>query len=245
MFGTCSHCERTFTKKYDEQIYCSVLCSNRSNLNHKNNVVLPSRYSEELAEFFGILLGDGSVTKYYMKIYLNLAVEREYASFVHSLAEKLFVGATVTLHYRPARGTAEVQISSVDVSRYLMSVGFDPKTRTIPSWITKNETYRYATTRGLFDTEGTMGIKYFSGKTKFSFYKQLTVTNTNPNILSFIKESLVRKGLRPSRTTKKNIYISNGLDIRKYMADIGSNNPKMLSKLQCQQIGKFTYGGVG
>ena len=208
------------------------------------SVRLPSGYSEELAELFGILLGDGSVTKYFTKVHLNFQLESEYSLFVKKLCQKLFPGSTVSRVPRQARGTWEVQISSIDVCTYLVKVGFDPKSRVIPSWIKGNRAFIRAAIRGLFDTEGTVSFKYYRGKSGDAFYKQLTVTNTNKNVLNFLEASLRGLGYRPNRNPKKNIYISNKLDIERYMRDIGSHNPKMLEKLGRIEKGTFSYGGL-
>lgn len=242
MLSLCKHCGREFKVRNRTQTFCSILCANRAHLNNKHsNLSLPKNHSEELAELFGILLGDGSVTKYFTKVFLNLAVEREYAPFVRSLFLKLFSGVPVSVWEKPNRGVIEVQISSVDVGAYLRNVGFDPKSRAVPVWIMRNPQFVKATLRGLFDTEGSVGIKYYHGKKKKSFYKQLTVTNINQNILTFLEEGLIANGLKPTLRSKKNIYISNGLDIQRYIDDIGSHNPKLLAKLHRRQIGEYVY----
>src|SRR5882672_8753331 len=113
MISACSYCSKAFEVRNNGQRFCSLLCSNRAHLNNKHaNVVLPTSYSRELAELFGILLGDGSVTKYFTKVYLNLAVERGYGAFVKSLFEGLFSGVPVSVFERPDRGVLEIQVSS-------------------------------------------------------------------------------------------------------------------------------------
>lgn len=201
-------------------------------------------YSVDLAELFGILLGDGSLTTYYAKVYLNMHSEGGYAFFVQDLFQRLFPGGTVARTKREARGTWEVQISSKEACGYLKKIGFDPKVRAIPTWILEDEAFITATIRGLFDTEGSVGIKYFKGKKENTFYKQLTVTNANKNILNFLVKSLIRNGFRPTKNSKNNIYISNRLDIKRYLEDIGSHNPKLLKKLTVQRIGMYTWRGA-
>jgi hypothetical protein len=61
-----------------------------------------------------------SVTRYYTKVYLHLIADRGYAPFVQKICKKLFKGASVSGAQRPAKGTEEVQISSRDVSKYLL-----------------------------------------------------------------------------------------------------------------------------
>src|SRR3989338_5222225 len=134
----CAYCGNLFEKKYNKQKFCSISCSNRYNLKHKTNFKKPLKYSEELAELFGILLGDGSVTKYYVKIYLNRIADKKYYPYIIKLSRKLFPNIPVTHKHRIQKGTTEIQISSKDVCDYLKSVDFDPKIRYVPFWIIKN-----------------------------------------------------------------------------------------------------------
>ena len=239
MQSDCQFCNILFKKKYTLQKFCSISCANRKNLNNKKVVSTPIAYSEELAELFGILLGDGSVTSYFAKVYLNFYLEAEYAIFVTNLCKQLFPGSTVTCTARPARGTWEVQISSSTVTNYLREIGFNPKIRSVPLWVRANPRFKRAVLRGLFDTEGSVGIKHYKGKTGNTFYKQLTVTNSNTNILTFIEEALRQNEFRPTKNSVKNIYISNRLDIKRYLRDIGSHNPKLLSKLNMEPVSRL------
>src|SRR3989338_5753469 len=188
----CKFCNKVFPPRYKNQIYCSVLCSNRFNLNNKRPAIIPRKQSKELAELFGILLGDGSVTKYYVKIYLNMKADKGYPQNIAKLIKVALPGIKSTIYIREKRGTEEVQVSSREVCDYLKSIGFNPKKRYIPKWIMGKEKFTKRTIRGLFDTEGSVGIKRFQGKNGLYVYKQLTFTNTNKNILKFIESGLTK-----------------------------------------------------
>lgn len=236
----CKFCGSVFQKNYNLQKFCSVSCANKYNLNHKNQVKLP-RINKNLAELFGILLGDGSVTQYYAKIYLNRIADIEYVPFIKKLCTKLFPGASVTCRNRINLGTVEIQISSKDVCDYLRKIGFNAKERKIPAWIIANKQFLKFTIRGLFDTEGSVGIKYFKGKTGNYLYKQLTVTNKNKNILGFLEKYLSKFGYKPTKNLRNNIYISNKKDILGYLSDIGSSNPKIIFKIKIKEINGFVW----
>ena len=244
MRARCFFCKHLFTKKYSAQRFCSITCSNRYNLNGKVAVITPRNYDNNLAEFFGILLGDGSTTEYFTRVYLNRVADKPYASFVTNLAKQLFPNIPVRRREKVDNGTIEIQISVRGVGDYLRKTGFNPKTRKVPVWITKNQEFSISTMRGLFDTEGSVGIKFFHGKKGNYFYKQLTVTNTNKNILNFLRKTLSSLGFHPTRTRNKNIYISNRKDIYKYMNIVGSHNPKLIKRLITVKIHQFTYGGL-
>lgn len=237
----CKFCHKKFNKKYILQIFCSLLCSNRFNLNNKNNFQLPQKHSSDLAEFFGILLGDGSVTKYFTKVYLNAVADIDYVPCVKNLLERLFIGVSVSIWSPQNKGTTDLQVSSKDVCDYLRNIGFNAKKRYIPSWITENSDFSKATIRGLFDTEGSVGMKYFKGKHGNYLYKQLTVTNKNENILRFLEKFLVKFGYKPTKNSEKNIYLSNTSDINRYLQDIGCSNPKLVNKIKVREINGFKY----
>lgn len=226
----CRNCKSLFLAQYKAQAFCSVTCANRYNLNNKSKVSFPKKFSRELAEFFGILLGDGGVEKYFVRIYLNRKADKGYPKKVMVLIRKLFPKVKVTCLDREKRGTEEVQISSVDMCNYLRGIGFDSKSRAIPSWIVDDSEFTKAAIRGLFDTEGSIGVKSYRGKKGVCVYRQLTVTNKNKNILQFLEQGLKKLGYRPTKNSEKNIYISNRNDIERYFAEIGTRNPKMKKK---------------
>lgn len=237
----CKFCQKKFNKKYTLQIFCSLLCSNRFNLNNKNNFQLPQKYNSDLAELFGILLGDGSVTKYFTKIYLNAVVDSDYVPYVKNLLKRLFVGVSVSIWSPQNRGTTDLQVSSKDVCDYLRSIGFDAKKRYIPNWITSKDAFAKSTIRGLFDTEGSVGMKCFRGRHGNYLYKQLTVTNKNEHILKFLEKFLIKFGYKPTKKSQKNIYLSNAKDIKRYLQDIGCGNPKLVKKIKVREINGFKY----
>ncbi|HPW34708.1 MAG TPA: LAGLIDADG family homing endonuclease [Candidatus Paceibacterota bacterium] len=241
MEGNCRFCNRIFVKKYNKQKFCCLVCSNRYNLNNKTIVSLPNKYSSDLAEFFGILLGDGCVSKYFLKISLNSIADFKYIPLVTRLLKKLFRGASISLLKRRNQNMIEVQISSKEVCDYIRKIGFESKTRYIPNWILKNSNFFIATIRGLFDTEGSVGIKYFNGKSGKYFYKQLTVTNKNKNILVFLQKYLEVLKYHPTNNSNKNIYISNSNDINRYLNEVVPHNPKLTKRLKIKRIGEFIY----
>lgn len=232
MNKNCLYCKQLFKSKYSKSKFCSVPCSNRYNLNNKVVFKAPQIYSPELAELFGILLGDGSVEKYFTKIYLNRIADKGYMQSILRIIEICLPGVQASVTVRIEKGTEELQISSKDVCDYLRSIGFNPKERTIPDWILNEEKFIIATIRGLFDTEGSIGIKTFKGKNGTYRYKQLTFTNKNLFLLNFVEYYLLKLEFSPTKNSTKNIYISNEKDIKRYFKLIGTSNPKLVKKLK-------------
>ncbi len=236
----CKFCSEPFIKNYKAQKFCSLMCANRFNLNNKSNVVLPP-IDGNLAEFFGILLGDGGVEKYHTKIYLNRIVDADYANYVLKLSRGLFSGAGITSYNKVSRGTIEIQVSSREVGNFLIKLGFRGKDRYVPDWICENDNFAKLCLRGLFDTEGSVGIKYFKGRNGLYLYKQLTFTNKNKNLLLFVENKLSDFGYKPTRGSKKNIYLSNRPDTERFLAEIGSSNSKITNKIKIKSINGFDW----
>lgn len=183
--------------------------------------------STRLAEFVGIVIGDGYVTKYFTNITLSSLTEQGYAVHVTSLARGLFPGVTTSTLARNGKNAIDVRIYSKAVADFLGSIGLSSD-KSVPVWISSNDNYVEACLRGLFDTEGSIGFKLYKGKSGIRLYKQLTFTNKNPLILSFVTSSLAKLGYKPTSSSKKNIYISNNKDISRFVREIGSRNPKLM-----------------
>lgn len=82
-------------------------------------VTLPKN-SLELAEFIGILLGDGGVTPYQVTITLNRYDDTKYIAYVAKLCTKLF-GFPPSLHYR--KSVCTIIISRVGLVKFLVNMG--------------------------------------------------------------------------------------------------------------------------
>lgn len=227
----CAFCNNEFIKHYRAQKYCCLKCANtKNNIQRSHKVKLPTKFSNSLAEFLGILFGDGCVSNFYTKIYLNAVADRDYVTFVRELANRLFPGVNATVQHHKKECVTGIQISSKSVANYLKKIGFK-KSRQIPIWINENRSFANSFIRGLFDTEGSVGFKKFNGKNGNYLYKQLTFTNRNKGLLNFVSKKLNEVGLKPTMNSEKNIYISNPRDIERFSAIIGSSNPKIIHKL--------------
>ena len=227
----CVYCNKDFIKQYSSQKYCSIQCANiKNNVARSKNVRLPKEFNASLVEFMGILFGDGHVSKYFVKIYLNAVADRDYVPFVMELAKSLFHGASITVRFNKKDSTNEIQISSIVVANYLKKIGFNLP-RQIPEWINHDIDFLKAFIRGLFDTEGSVGFKKFNGRNGKYLYKQLTFTSRNNNLLSFIPKNLANFRIKSTTTSRKNIYISNSEDIKKFLMEIGLHNPKLIKKI--------------
>jgi len=238
MRGICPFCKKDFKKREAKRKFCSLLCANRFNLNRKHNVVLPKK-SEELAEFIGICLGDGSAWGYQVSVTLNARNDKEYILYVRKLAEELFKGAYVNLVYRKDNAV-DVRITSKMVVDFLKANGIVSHTKYIPLWIKKDKKFIFKCIRGLIDTEGSISFKLYKSRQGTSLYKQLNFRNIDRGFMQFVRDGLVSMRLQPTTSLKKSLYLSNPASILSYRQVIGFGNPKLLKRSMINSIDEYT-----
>jgi len=193
------------------------------------------RHSEELAEFVGIMLGDGGISQYQITVTLHSQDDKKYGIFVNSLIQKLF-----DVPVGEYRSKKDLTISYV-VSRTAL-VGFcieelglkqGDKVRQqvdVPLWIKRNKKYSIACVRGLIDTDGSVFThRYKVGGTWYS-YKKLSFTNHSKPLLSFVYDVCKKRGLHPRLARSKDVRIDSVESMNRYFQIIGSHNPKHLKR---------------
>lgn len=190
--------------------------------------------SEKLAEFIGIMLGDGHVGQYQASITTNSQTDYEHASYIKKTIRSLFATQS-TLSRSRTNNSCTVVISSRSICDFLKRQGLPQGNKVrdgvrIPNWIKKRSAYTRACVRGLFDTDGSVycDTHKVSGKE----YKHLGIafTNRNTDILSFYKESLVKFGLHPTQKTPYVVFLRRGAEIDIFFKVIGSSNRKHLRR---------------
>jgi hypothetical protein len=77
---------------YDRLLRLNIPSQPSKKLHYKNkqyNAKIPKRYSNELAEFIGIMLGDGHVSHFQVTVTLGTK-EYEYVEYVSNLMDRVF-----------------------------------------------------------------------------------------------------------------------------------------------------------
>lgn len=206
-------------------------------------VNLPSE-SEELAEFYGIMLGDGNSTKkrgykigtYQIRIVGDSQKDRDFLiNFVKPLIEKLF-NTKVFVFKQKGANALYLSVSSKIVVDFLEQKGFNPGNKIknklrIPGWIIKNKKYLSACIRGLFDTDGSVY------KIPNQNVYQITFTNHNSFLLKDVRESLLALGIGVSQVSNgRKMYITKKSELRRFLNDVGFRNSKHLDKVRMWNI---------
>ena len=210
--------------------------------NSKGNtkeIRLPKK-SIELAEFYGIMLGDGNLTRikkhkvgvYQIRIVGDSRNDKEYLlNYVKPLIEKLF-NMEVKVSKQKDINALKLTSTGRKLVEFLESIGFKPgdKIRNqldIPLWIKENEKFLKSCLRGLYDTDGSVYKLTNQNVFQFSF------RNYNITLMKSVRESLLSLDINPSKITKGNeITITKKSELRKFLKDIGFSNIKHLNKAQ-------------
>ncbi len=186
--------------------------------NQKGHVTIPKK-SQELAEFIGILLGDGHIS-YFQTIVTLGNKEEAYVRYVAALMERLF-------HIQPKvllrkSGHWQVYFGSVVITRWLYKQGLvSHKVKSqvgVPKWIFENRRFVSACLRGFFDTDGSVY--------KLKFGTQLSFSNRSRRLLGDLRMMLKLLKYTPSEVSSACFYLTRNSEIRRFFKDIAPANVK-------------------
>ena len=188
------------------------------------------KYSVELAEIIGIILGDGCLSDYQVIVTLDRKVDYDYAFFVSDLLCRVFGEKPA---WSERESVIELKLSGANLIDLLEELGLERGNKikhqvAIPSWIFSNREFQYACMRGLFDTDG--GI-YKHQKLKAVYIGWAFTSYSQPLIMG-VERILKSIPLRYSVTYGKQVFIYSLDTILKYMALVGSSNPKNVEKVR-------------
>ncbi|MEK6860142.1 MAG: LAGLIDADG family homing endonuclease [Nanoarchaeota archaeon] len=195
--------------------------------------------NEELAELWGILLGDGNIQKrkgykigtYNIKVTGHSILDKNYLlKFVKPLIEKLF---NIKVRFYPSRHSNALNIvaDSRKIVNFFEENGFNAGDKIknqvgIPTWIKENPRFLAVCLRGLYDTDGC-----FYRLTNQNSY-QIHFKNYNKSLLNDVHVGLISLGIKPSKIIcGKSIVITRKSEIEKFYKTIGFHNSKHLNKI--------------
>lgn len=201
-------------------------------LNKKLDLLKLPGFPIKLAEFFGIMLGDGhinfydGIATYQICIYINTITDEGYIPYVKNLVGNLF-NLPVGCHYRKNKRVVDLSVSSVDLINYLKSKGLFSTNKVrdqvgVPEWIFKKDSYQKYFLRGFFDTDGSI----YSLK----FGVQMSFCNKSVPLLMAARRMLLGFGYHPSKLSGRNLYLTRRHDLRRYAQEVGFGNPKHVNR---------------
>src|SRR3989344_6541458 len=187
--------------------------------NQRKDIVIPANRTKNLAELFGILLGDGHVDHF--QVFVNLGnKELEYAHHVCRVMHRLF-GKRPRISTRAA-GHRDVYLGSAIITSWLYQEGLvRNKVQSqvdAPHWIYEDKAFIASFLRGFFDTDGSVY--------KLRFGIQVSFCNKSIPLLVSLQTMLRTLGYTPSRISGSNLYLTRRSDVKRFFAEIRPANPK-------------------
>ncbi len=200
-----------------------------------NNLI--EKPTEELAEFIGIMLGDGNIHEidgkgiYQVRIAGHKIDDAAYFDYLEKLFINLF-GKKPSFYKSKNRKTIYLTKQSKDVVHTLKHFGLIPGNKTknncgIPSWIFSNNKFLKACVKGLIDTDGSVYPKTKKHKTPTIYF-----TSAIPELRQDFKKALQNLNYKCSKWVKKSgkaaqdCTIGDRAEVLRYYREIGFSNPK-------------------
>ncbi|HSW88067.1 MAG TPA: LAGLIDADG family homing endonuclease [Candidatus Saccharimonadales bacterium] len=202
---------------------------------HRKIINIPSE-SFALAEFLGIVLGDGGINNnWQLIISLNSILDVDYSIYIVSLIKKLFNIVPAT-RKRPNQNTLVIVASSTTLVENLIERGAVRGNKIlqmidIPSWIKSNMEYKKAFVRGLVDTDGCLFIH--KHRIKNVVYENIgfCFTSFSEHLINSVANILLEFGIQPHiHKNKQHIYLYSEKAIVRYLNIFGSSNTRIYQK---------------
>ena len=187
--------------------------------------------STDLAEFVGIMLGDGNMGKLQISITLNSIVDADYSIFVSNLCNKLF-GCHPKIIKKKSCNALSVYYNGANLVKFLTGIGMKVGNKVkqqvgVPDWIQQKNEYRIACLRGLMDTDGGVFIHKYKVGNKYYSYRKICFTNRSIPLLRFVHDTLKELGLTAKIVDKvenKKVWLYNTHEVASYLAVVKSSN---------------------
>ena len=191
-------------------------------LNRRSDIIIPTSYSDELAEFFGVMLGDGGISHFQITVALGTK-EISYAKYVVDLINKLF-GAKPKIIFRTKNQKQHtvVYMGSVELREWLEKEGLVrnkvKKQVDVPEWIFSKKSYMERFLRGFFDTDGSVY--------KLKFGIQIALINKSIPLLQSSHDMLKKLEYTTSKVSGPKLYVTKRADVYKFFHEIKPQNQK-------------------
>lgn len=182
-------------------------------LNRRHDVHVPTTYDKKLAEFIGIMLGDGCLNHFQTIVTLGTK-EHSYAKYVSGLFKENF-GVTGTISVRKDK-YRDVYLGSTKVSKWLQDMGLvfnKVKGQVdVPSWIFTDTDFMKSFIKGFFDTDGSVY--------KLRFGIQISFNNHSLPLLKSLQYMLKKLEYSPSSISLGRVYLTKVFDVDRFFREI-------------------------
>jgi len=197
--------------------------------NKTQNINTPKQIDEKLAEFIGLLAGDGHVSRinYEISVTCHKKLDKDY---INNRVSKLFLDLfSIDAKIRESKENNVVRCSvhSKMLSEYLTTNFLIPRGKKkgklhIPTQIRTEKELLIPYIRGLFDTDGSI---YCRRKKSLV----VSIISRDPVFLHEVKTCLTGLGYSPS-VSGKNLYLYTQEEIKRFFREIKPANLKHLNR---------------
>ncbi|MFH1406654.1 MAG: hypothetical protein ABIH01_01420 [Candidatus Omnitrophota bacterium] len=201
----------------------------------RKEIKYPER-SSELAEFIGIMLGDGCLPgNHQLTITFNNKTDCAYAEYIGNLLKKLF---SIGYHIRKRKDSngADIVVSSSNLVEFLLKQGLIAGNKVkhqvgIPYWVYGKSEYKIACLRGLMDTDGGLYLhKYHSNGSVYRYLKLCFGSRSKP-LLNFVFGTLQKLSFKVYLNSA-HVSIYSIPEVKRYFEEIGFHNSKHIEKFK-------------
>ena len=205
-----------------------------SKILYKRKKIKYPRKSARLAEFVGILMGDGGISARQVVITLHSETDREFADYYCDLCDTLF-GVRPRISKIKKWKAINLAISRTDLVEYCNRIGLPIGDKIkqgldVPAWIKENKAYSRACLRGLVDTDGSVFDHRYRVNGKQYVYKKLDFCTLSRPLLESAYKIFLANGMKPYIAQGKKLRLESKHDIKRYFKVIGSSNQKHLKR---------------
>ena len=208
--------------------------------NEKLKKIKIPKLDEGLAEFIGVYLGDGTLTRYQLVISGDSRYDYPYYEYLSKLIYKLF-GIGVSIRKEKNHNTLLLTISSKNVCSFLQdnfNLNYGHKIinkSIIPEKILNDEKLSIACLRGLIDTDGAVSRR---GRNGSQFCIQFTAHNKL--LLDQVNEIGKKLGIF-TFCDKTGAGTNKWKNILRYFEIVGSSNLRHIVRFDLRNKGKTIY----
>jgi DNA-binding XRE family transcriptional regulator len=197
--------------------------------------------SKLLAEFVGIMLGDGNISRYHIGITLS-SEEKKYSQYVQKIIKKLF-GVVPSVYKNKRCNAVKITVNRKSLVDFCQKISFEMGNKInqqvdIPIWIKENKIYSRECIRGLFDTDGCFFFHNYNVRGKKYSYLKIDFTSASIPLVLSVREILINLGfnVRISKN-RQDVRIEDSKYVCKYIKEIGSHNDKHLQRIKRKVAG--------
>jgi intein/homing endonuclease len=216
-----------------------------------SGVRLPSKLTPELAEFLGIMIGDGHVSVqkrkkqngFYYEINICGHIKDKFYHFqyVDELARKLF-GISLNKQTRALRNALVLRKQSKAICLFLKEIFHLPRNKRyvgVPNCILQSDAaIKQAFLRGLADSDFYMGIKHrpqpylvVQGDSKSEkLMRQCSVMLSELGVLNYVRKEAKFYAKRNKAYVGYRIYVNGYKRVNAFMEQVGFQNPNKNKK---------------